>query len=142
MQKNRNKKTRLVVDANVWVSSLLTPRFRARLEIVFDSKYRLMVSEELFRDLASALCKPHLAKQIDQADYEILVAKLRFYAELVEVHSNVSVCRDPKDNFLLVLAKDGNADYLITGDNDLLILKKFENTKIITIRDFETAKQH
>jgi len=37
------------------------------------------------------------------------------------------------------LAKDGNADYLITGDDDLLVLKEFEKTKIVSLSGFETA---
>ena len=138
MQKNKDKKTRLVVDANCWVSSLLKPRFRVRLNIVFGAVYHLMVSEELFRDLASAIRKPYLAKQISQADYESLVLQLRSDAELVDVHSTVEICRDPKDSFLLALAKDGNADYLITGDEDLLVLKKFGQTKIVKLNEFES----
>jgi len=97
-----------------------------------------MVSEELFRDLASAIRKPYLAKQISQADYESLVLQLRSDAELVDVHSTVEICRDPKDSFLLALAKDGNADYLITGDEDLLVLKKFGQTKIVKLNEFES----
>jgi len=42
-----------------------------------------------------------------------------------------------KDNYLLSLAIDSNADFLITGDNDLLILSRIENTKIIKYSDFE-----
>ena len=66
-------------------------------------------------------------------------AKEQHDAELVEVHSVVDVCRDPKDNYLLALAKDSNADYLITGDTDLLVLKEFEKTKIVKLNDFETV---
>ena len=142
MQKNKNKKTRLVIDANAWISSLLKPRFRVRLYIVFGTTYHLMVSEELFRDLANAMRKPYLAKNIKQAEYEYLVSQLRTDAELVEVHSVIEACRDPKDNFLLALAKDGNADYLITGDDDLRSMKQFEKTKIVSLTEFETiAKQ-
>lgn len=57
--------------------------------------------------------------------------------EFVTVSSAVDVSRDPEDNFLLSLALDGKADFLITGDKDLLSLKKFESTEIITIADFE-----
>jgi len=39
------------------------------------------------------------------------------------------------------LAKDGDADYLITGDNDLLVLKEFGKTKIVTLREFEKEKR-
>ena len=58
------------------------------------------------------------------------------FIDLIEVKSIVTICRDPKDNFLLALAKDGKADYLITGDKDLLDLKKFGKTKIKTITNF------
>lgn len=56
---------------------------------------------------------------------------------LVPVTSKVTVCRDPKDNFLLSLAKDGNADFLLTGDADLLVLEVFEKARICTIREFK-----
>jgi putative PIN family toxin of toxin-antitoxin system len=92
-----------------------------------------------FRELDKAIQKSYLAKRISRKLYEKLVTRLRKNAELVDVHSVVEVCRDPKDNFLLALAKDGNADYLITGDDDLLVLKTFGNTKIITLTDFEVA---
>ena len=61
---------------------------------------------------------------------------LEFIAIKTEITSNVTLCRDPKDNFLLALAKDSKADYLLTGDNDLLILNRFENTKILKYIDF------
>ena len=139
MQKNKNKKIRLVIDSNVWVSSLLSPSFFGRLKIVFDSRYRLLVSEEFFDDLANAFRKPYLVKQINPADYMELVSQLRTDAELVDVFSIVDACRDPKDNFLLALAKDGNADYLITGDEDLLMVKEFGKTKIVKLSEFESV---
>lgn len=59
------------------------------------------------------------------------------YADYVIVTSNVDLCRDDKDNFLLSLAKDSEADFLITGDKDLLVLKKFEETRIVTIAEYQ-----
>jgi uncharacterized protein len=56
--------------------------------------------------------------------------------EIIESKSIVSACRDPKDNYLLALAKDGNADFLITGDRDLLVLERFDLTQIVTYQDF------
>jgi len=135
----KNKKIRLVVDVNAWISSMLSPKFQFRLEVVFDSDYHLLASDELFEELDDAVQKPYLAKKIRQTVYMELVAHLRTVADLVAVYSIVEVCRDPKDNFLLALAKDGSADYLITGDKDLLIIKEFENTKIVTLPDFEAA---
>jgi uncharacterized protein len=56
--------------------------------------------------------------------------------EIVESKSIVSACRDPKDNYLLALAKDSSADFLITGDRDLLVLERFDRTQIVTYQDF------
>jgi len=50
--------------------------------------------------------------------------------------SNEDACRDLKDNFLLSLAVDGKADYLLTGDNDLLALNPFKDTHIVTFSAF------
>ncbi|WP_373521656.1 putative toxin-antitoxin system toxin component, PIN family [Aquiflexum sp.] len=58
------------------------------------------------------------------------------FIDFVEIKSEVNICRDPKDDFLLGLAKDGKADFIITGDKDLLDLVKFRKTRIITISDF------
>jgi putative PIN family toxin of toxin-antitoxin system len=135
----KSKRLRIVVDANGWISSLLSPTFRLRLEVVYGGDLRLLFSEQLFRELDKAIRKPYPAKRIERTEYEKLVVLLRTDAELVDVHSVVDICRDPKDNFLLALAKDGNADYLITGDDDLLVLKEFERTKIVTLSDFEAV---
>lgn len=57
----------------------------------------------------------------------------------IDIQSVVTICRDPKDNYLLALVKDAKADFLTTGDQDLLVLKSFEGTEIITYRDFLTG---
>ena len=57
-------------------------------------------------------------------------------ADFVSVQTKVEVCRDVKDNFLLALSIDGNADFLLTGDKDLLDIKQFGRTTIFTISNF------
>lgn len=46
--------------------------------------------------------------------------------------------QDKKDLFILGMAKDIPADYIVTGDKDILILKSYKNTKILTFTDFYT----
>ena len=67
---------------------------------------------------------------------EKFIELLKQVSEIINPLPSVAICRDPKDNFLLDLAKHSKADYLIAGDNDLLILENFENTKIITLNQF------
>ena len=56
--------------------------------------------------------------------------------EFVSVHTKVTICRDVKDDKLLALALDGNADFIVTGDKDLLVLNPFEGIPIITPLDY------
>jgi hypothetical protein len=58
------------------------------------------------------------------------------FIDMIEVSSQVSICRDSNDDFLLNLAIDGNANYLLTGDLDILSLKKIGNTQVVKISDF------
>lgn len=65
-----------------------------------------------------------------------MLAVFEPYIAFIVVESKVSICRDPNDNFLLALAKDGKANYLLTGDNDLLEIQQYEKTIIIKISEF------
>ncbi|WP_342780651.1 putative toxin-antitoxin system toxin component, PIN family [Nitrospirillum amazonense] len=68
-----------------------------------------------------------------------LINDLRGIAEIVGPLPTVSASPDPFDNYLLATAVAGGADFLITGDKqDLLSLRRFEGTKILTVRDFLT----
>ena len=80
--------------------------------------------------------RPKFLKYFTEEDVQDLLTVFDSYGEVVEVTSEVDACRDPKDNFLLALAKDSQADFLITGDKDLLVLKQFENTQILSFVDF------
>ncbi len=69
-------------------------------------------------------------------DIENLLLKMMDRAAFINMTTNITVCRDPKENFLLSLAVDGQATHLITGDKDLLMLDKFGQTKILTISEY------
>ncbi len=56
--------------------------------------------------------------------------------EMIDTSEIINVCRDPKDDKLLELATSGNADFLVTGDKDLLVLNPFRGVEIITPRKF------
>lgn len=55
----------------------------------------------------------------------------------IDIKTKTDICQDLKDNYLISLAIDSNADFLTTGDNDLLVLNKAENTSMIKFNDFE-----
>lgn len=73
-------------------------------------------------------------------DLENLLIQIKNIAEFIVVTTDVKICRDPKDNFLLSLAIDGKASYLITGDKDLLDIKVLGKTKIVTMTSYLSKK--
>lgn len=80
--------------------------------------------------------RPKFRRFFSTTDIEELLETIDEYADFVKVQTQIEICRDPKDNFLLSLWVDGKADYLLTGDKDLLELTKFGETTIIIISDF------
>jgi putative PIN family toxin of toxin-antitoxin system len=87
-------------------------------------------------EFLSVVKRPKFRKFFEPEDIENLLEVIEDYAEFVDVKTSVSICRDMKDNFLLSLAIDSMADYLITGDKDLLELVNIDNTKILTMSQF------
>jgi uncharacterized protein len=102
---------------------------------------RLIFSEELLAEFITVVQRPKFRKFFSEPDIEILLEIIQKYSEFINVTSVVTVCRDEKDNFLLSLAKDGSADYLITGDKDLLIIKRFEKTEITTFAEYKLSQK-
>ncbi|RYY90000.1 MAG: putative toxin-antitoxin system toxin component, PIN family [Chitinophagaceae bacterium] len=129
-------KHRVVVDTNLWISFLLGSAPRKWDSALLSSENTLLFSQELLEEFVTVARRPKFRKYFDAADLEALMIVLHSKAIFIEVHSVVTACRDPKDNFLLSLCKDGRATHLITGDLDLLEIQKFGRTKIVTIKDY------
>ncbi len=55
---------------------------------------------------------------------------------IIEPVTHVRICRDPDDDKFLECAKDSQALYIVSGDKDLLVIKRFENVRIVTAKDF------
>lgn len=130
-------KSRVIIDTNLWVSFLITKSHQVFERRISENRITLLFSEELILELVDVLNRPKFSKYFSKQDIENLLLIIENISELISCTSKIQICRDEKDNFLLDLAKDGNADYLITGDKDLLILKEFEDTRILKFSDFE-----
>ena len=136
----KNKVSRIIIDTNLWISFLITKNFTRLDEIIFSKKCVLIFSQELLEEFLTVAKRPKFRRFFSSSDIEEILETIQEYAEFIEVTSKTEVCKDPKDNFLLSLSMDGNADFLLTGDNDLLILTKFRKTSIVTISDFLDEK--
>ena len=130
----RSKK--IILDTNLWISFLITNRFTEIDDLISEGKIRLIFSNELIEEFLFVAQRPKFKKYFTKDKIEDLLKLFDNYGKLIKVSTKVNECRDFKDNFLLNLAIDSKSDYLITGDSDLLILKKIKKTKIINWTDF------
>ena len=132
----RNKPVRIIIDTNLWISFIISKRFDALDSLIQYNKVRLLFSIELIEEIQATIEKPKLKKHFDDNSIEEMLLAFKAFIDVVPVKSKVHVCRDPNDDFLLALAKDGKANYLITGDKDLLSLSSFRKTDIVTFKQF------
>jgi putative PIN family toxin of toxin-antitoxin system len=126
---------KVILDTNLWISFLISKDYSFLDNFIEKGKIKLIFSEELFSEFISVTERPKLKKYFAEDDVKHLIRLIDKYGILINVSSKKSICRDLKDNFLLNLAVDSLADYLVTGDNDLLVIKKIQKTRIITIKE-------
>ena len=131
-----NQKNRVIIDTNLWISFLLTRDFSKFDSIIADSEIELLFSEELINEIVEVTQRVKFRKYFNLDDVKSLLLKIKSRAVFIDVTSNVNKCRDPKDNFLLSLSLDGYATHLLTGDKDLLVLKRFGQTEILKITKY------
>ena len=135
---------RLVVDTNILISALLAgTSLPAHLITLWrEGRFDLLTSAEQLDELMRVTRYPKIRERLTPALAGRLINELREVAVVVANLPAVAVCDDPYDNYLLTLAVAGAADFLVTGDKqDLLSLKLYEGTRIITVRDFLTMNR-
>lgn len=130
------RKTKIILDTNIWISFLITKDFKKLDLLINNGKIQLLFSNELFEEFIAVVHRPKFKKYFTKDDVEKLLDNFNSYGKIINVKSDIKECRDTKDNFLLNLAIDGKADYLLTGDNDLLDMQTIQKTKIVSITDF------
>jgi putative PIN family toxin of toxin-antitoxin system len=110
-----------------------------------DADYKLYTCEQVAQEILDVLNRPKIRSRFPHiTDAEIrLVSLLLDQAHHVEVKPEeiLPICRDPKDDMFLACAKVANADYLVSEDNDLLVIGQHHATKIVNIIDFLSVLQ-
>ncbi len=128
---------KIILDTNLWISFLISNDQKFLDSFIDERKVKLIFSTELIEEFIAVAIRPKFKRYFSRSDIEDLLKVFDLYGEVVPVKSNVMLCWDEKDNFLLNLALDSKSDYLVTGDSDLLDLKEIKKTKIITIAELK-----
>ncbi|HOF02224.1 MAG TPA: putative toxin-antitoxin system toxin component, PIN family [Spirochaetota bacterium] len=125
---------KIILDTNVIISAFV---FKGNCGKVFDLSVNFFDSyiSQWILDEVSRVLKDKFESEESLID-EIKSILIKNYNYINPDNKLPEICRDIDDNNILQLAEYINADYLITGDKDLLILEKYYNTIILSPKDF------
>jgi putative PIN family toxin of toxin-antitoxin system len=132
---------RVVVDTNVLISAALQPkgRPRAAIDAVRAARGVLLFSDRTFDELRTRLERPRFDRYVSREGRALFLVQLDAVAEWVAIAGARMGCRDPDDDKLLETALMGEADCLITGDRDLLVMSPCHDIPILSPADFLAA---
>lgn len=125
---------RLVLDTNILISALLSPEGApAQLLDAWERKtFTLVACDELVAELREVAGRPFFRARLRASVAELLAAGIRDFSLFCRTLPSGAVAPDPKDSYLLALAEASQAEFLVTGDKELLSLKQHKSTRIIT----------
>ena len=128
---------RCIFDTNTLISALLfKDSIPGRAFYLALAQEVILISSATVAELTEVISRRKFDKYLTLEEREEFVASLLARAELIEVLEELKICRDPQDDKFLNLASTGEANYIVTGDEDLLILQTYHGTRILNARDF------
>lgn len=140
----RPKQPEVVVDTNLFVSGTILKRGLpfTLLEAWSEQRFILLLSEDQFSEIRDVLNRPEIVNKyhLSEDERRDLFSLMATFTKPVRPLLTLAVrVRDIKDEKILAAAIGGKAEYLITGDDDLLVLRDdplIGNLKIVTAREF------
>jgi putative PIN family toxin of toxin-antitoxin system len=137
MGEKGKKIRRVVLDTSVLISALLFGGELSRLVVQWQmGVFTPVISKETFEELETVLSYPkfHLS---DKEKRLILAEEILPFFEVVEVKEEMKgICRDPADDKFISCALSGGAEVIVTGDSDLLDVKRHKSVRIVSAGDF------
>ncbi|MBX7059006.1 MAG: putative toxin-antitoxin system toxin component, PIN family [Leptospirales bacterium] len=125
---------KLVLDTNILVSALVFSGVAADIFEEAVRKHEVYLTEEILKEFTRIVQKKLKVPKAATTQYAKHLRSGFFVVS--SDNSPPEICRDPKDNLILQLADFVSADFIITGDKDLLVLEKFGQTIIVDMRTF------
>lgn len=117
---------KIIIDTNLWISFLIGKELKELKNLLVEEAIQLIISEQILEEITLVTQRPKLQKYFPSHKVHELIQLLSTIGVFINTTSEVFICRD---------AKDSDANFLVTGDQDLLVIAKFENTEIVTYQE-------
>ena len=129
---------KVIVDTNIVISSIVFESSvkEAFIAILPNPHVELILSPKIKSELRATIFRDKFLRIAGRHRISTMLDQYFRAAKEISANSSFRICRDPKDNIFLDLAYSAGADFIITGDNDLLNLDPFYRTRIVRLADF------
>lgn len=126
---------RVVFDTNIFISALVIPGSQAEKAVfgILDGADILLISKPILDELLSTLARKFSRDPEALSHVAVMLMEM---AELVKPKNKVEVFKDDPDNRILECAGSGQADIIVTGDKEMLLLKQYQDIPLISLRDY------
>jgi putative PIN family toxin of toxin-antitoxin system len=126
-----------VFDTNILIAAFLTEGICAKLLIrARKREFDLILCDGILDEFKRVLTKKFTTSPQETSEALIVLSEAA-----LKIHGPIElispICRDSDDDLILACAIDAIADYVVTGDEDLLVLKNYKEISIVTPREFE-----
>jgi uncharacterized protein len=131
--RQNTRDTIVVLDTNILISYLWSSANCIRIvrAMLLENRFTAAVSREMMQEFDDVVSRPKIKGRIGEIDPAIFRREYFLSTFLVQPKNPVTLCSDPSDNILLECAEEAGADYLVSGDDDLLSLCSFGKTQIV-----------
>lgn len=132
------KKIKVILDANIFVSFFLTggETIASVFALWKRGEFEVFASTDIVAEVYRIFRYPKIQKRVTSVDQKAMTQTVEDLIERVYPHERTHELRDPDDEKYLEAASECQADYLVSGDRDLLSLKKFGRTRIVSPKEF------
>ena len=126
-----------VFDTNILIAAFLTEGLCSGLLIRARKRnFDLVLSDDIIREFKNTLTRKFKISSADVSEITSIVTEA--VSEIIDKTIPIArTCRDQDDDMIIACAVSATADYIVTGDEDLLVLKRYKNIVIINPRNFE-----
>jgi putative PIN family toxin of toxin-antitoxin system len=126
---------RVVFDTNIFISALVVPGSLAEKAIlkIVEEEDSLLISKDIIDEILSVLSSKFGRDREGLSHIAVTLAEL---AELVTPPKRIKLSKDEPDNRILECAIYGEADFLVTGDKEILQLREYKGVKIISLKEY------
>lgn len=125
---------RVVLDSNILISATTYKgKPRQILSLILEKKFQAFTSPDLLAEFVGILRKKF---RLSDDDLLLVEQQIKDNFKILHPRETIKIVRDESDNKVLETAIEGNCQYIVTGDNDLLTLGSFRDIKILTASEF------